>query len=50
MTRASKPDKAKRMRYSTQFQSEALVLAERLGFNAAAKQLGLHSSGNPPEK
>ena len=44
MTRASKPDKAKRSRYSAQFKSEALALAERLGVNAAATQLGLHSS------
>lgn len=44
MTRASKPGETKRARYSPQFRSEALALAERLGVSAAAKQLGLHSS------
>lgn len=44
MTRASKAGKATRARYSPQFKSEALALAENVGVSAAAKQLGLHSS------
>ena len=44
MTRASKPGRTTRTRYSSQYKSEALALAERIGVSAAATQLGLHSS------
>ncbi len=44
MARASKQGKAPHTRYTPQFKSEALALAERVGVKAAAEQLGLHSS------
>jgi transposase len=43
MTRASK-SKTIRVRHSAQFKAEALKLAETVGVNAAAQQLGLHAS------
>jgi transposase len=44
MTRSRKTGKATRKRYSPEFKSEALALAERVGIGGAAKQLGLHES------
>ena len=44
MTRSNKAKKATRRRYSAEFRSEALALAERIGVGAAAKELGLHDS------
>ena len=44
MTRKSKSGKATRKRYSLEFKTEALALAERVGVGEAAKQLGLHES------
>jgi transposase len=43
MTRTSKT-KTVRIRHSAEFKAEALKLAETVGVNAAAKQLGLHAS------
>ena len=43
MTRASKK-KTVRTRHSAEFKAEALKLAEKVGVNAAASQLGLHGS------
>ena len=43
MTRVSKT-KTTRTRHAAEFKAEALKLAEKVGVNAAAKQLGLHSS------
>ncbi len=44
MARATAPKKTSRTRYSDEYKSEALKLAERLGVKAAAKELGLHES------
>lgn len=35
---------AVRIRHSAEFKSEALLLADKIGVHAAAKQLGVHSS------
>lgn len=43
MSRISKT-KSPRTRHGAEFKTEALKLAEKVGINAAAKQLGLHSS------
>lgn len=43
MTKKAKSGKS-RTRYSQQYKTEALALAERVGVPAAAKQLGLHES------
>ena len=34
----------KRARYSAEYRAEALLLAERVGVAAAARELGLHST------
>jgi len=44
MARATKQVKQTRKQYSTEYRTEALALAERLGVAAAATQLGLHES------
>lgn len=44
MARAVKQDKQTRNRYSDEYKSEALALADRVGVASAAKQLGLHES------
>jgi transposase len=43
MTRATK-SKTTRIRHSAEFKAEALKLAQTVGVNAAALQLGLHGS------
>lgn len=44
MATKNKQVKQSRNRYSDEFRSEALKLADRVGVSAAAEQLGLHSS------
>jgi len=44
MTKQSSGQKSSRRRYSAEFKSEALGLAEQVGVAGAAKQLGLHES------
>lgn len=44
MSKAAKQDKPTRHRYSTEYKSEALTLADRVGVGAAARQLGIHES------
>lgn len=44
MARQTKTGKVGRKRYSDEYRSEALKLAERAGVKAAAEQLGLHES------
>jgi len=44
MARAVKQDKQTRNRYSDEYKSEALALADRVGVASAAKQLGLNES------
>ncbi len=44
MPEQKKQTKASRRRYSPEFKSEALGLAEQTGVASAAKQLGLHES------
>lgn len=44
MTRQSKSKKQGRNRYSDEYKTEALKLAEKTSVAAAAKQLGLHES------
>lgn len=42
--KTDKPAKTPRTRHSDEYKSEALKLAEKVGFAAATKQLGLHES------
>ena len=44
MTRARSAVKTTRKRHSEEFKAEVLALADTVGVNAAATQLGLHSS------
>mgnify|MGYP000255784390 CR=1 FL=1 len=44
MAKQTTPKKVSRGRYSDEYRSEALKLAEYLGVKAAAKELGLHES------
>lgn len=44
MTRARSAVKTTRKRHSEEFRAEVLALADTVGVNAAATQLGLHSS------
>ena len=44
MTRARSEVKTTRKRHSEEFRAEVLALADTVGVNAAATQLGLHSS------
>ncbi len=44
MSKAAKQDKQTRNRYSDEYKSEALALADRVGVPAAARQLGIHES------
>lgn len=44
MARQTKPKNAVRSRYSDEYKSEALKLADKVGVGPAAKQLGLHES------
>ena len=44
MTGQSSNKKPSRRRYSPEFKTEALGLAEQVGVSSAAKQLGLHES------
>jgi transposase len=44
MTQTRQRKKSSRRRYSTEFKSEALRLADSVGVSAAAEQLGLHGS------
>ena len=44
MTRRTQSRKTSRKRYSQEFKTEALALADKLGVPAAAKELGLHES------
>lgn len=44
MTRQAKPKNAVRARYSDEYKSEALKLADKVGVRPAAKQLGVHES------
>ena len=44
MIKTTQRRKSSRRRYSEEFRSEALRLADSVGVSAAAKQLGLHSS------
>jgi transposase len=44
MARQTKPKNAVRARYSDEYKTEALKLADKVGVGSAAKQLGLHES------
>jgi transposase len=44
MTKQSSGQQSSRRRYSPEFKTEALGLAEQVGVAGAAKQLGLHES------
>ena len=44
MARRIKAEKTTRIRYTDEYKSEALILAEKVGVGAAAKELGLHES------
>lgn len=44
MARATKQDKQSRGQYSSEYKTEALALAARVGVTAAARQLGVHES------
>jgi len=44
MTRRTQSKKTDRKRYSQEFKTEAVTLAEKVGVPAAAKELGLHES------
>lgn len=44
MARQAKPKNAVRARYSDEYKTEALKLADKVGVGPAAKQLGLHES------
>lgn len=44
MTKQSSGQKSSRRRYSPEFKTEALGLADQVGVGGAAKQLGLHES------
>ncbi len=44
MIKTEKRDAVARKRYSPEYKSEALALAERIGVSAAARELGLHDS------
>jgi transposase len=44
MKRQAKQMKQTRKRYSPEYRKEALVLVDKIGVAAAAKQLGLHDS------
>ncbi len=44
MTRGTETKQTTRKRYAQAFKTEALVLAEKVGVAAAAKELGLHES------
>lgn len=44
MTKQTQSKKAPRSRYSEEYRTEALKLAEKVGVSASAKQLGTHES------
>ncbi len=44
MTRAKKSSKSTRKRYSDEFKTEALALAQSVGVVQAARELGVHAS------
>jgi transposase len=44
MSKTKQPNKTQRTRYNSQFKTEALTLAEKIGVGPVAKQLGLHVS------